>query len=49
MTRSEDAAGDDGGGSGATGRMLLGLTALALLVGTLGFVVVWTLTYGPLG
>jgi hypothetical protein len=32
----------------ATGRLLVGLTAVALLVAVLGFVVMWALTYGPL-
>jgi hypothetical protein len=36
-------------GSGATGRLLLGLTVVALLVTVLGIAVVWSLTYGPLG
>ncbi|MFB6304540.1 MAG: hypothetical protein ABEH47_05190 [Haloferacaceae archaeon] len=39
---------DDADGA-ATGRWLVGLTLLALLVGGLGFAVVWALTYGPLG
>lgn len=39
----------DAGDGKATGRWLVGLTVLALLVGGLGFAVIWALTYGPLG
>ncbi|MFB6161499.1 MAG: hypothetical protein ABEJ61_10050 [Haloferacaceae archaeon] len=35
--------------AGATGRLLVGLAAVATLVTLLGIVVVWSLTYGPLG
>lgn len=34
--------------TGATGRLLVALAALAALITLLGIVVVWTLAYGPL-
>ena len=34
---------------GATSRLLIGLMALAFLITLLGIVVVWALSYGPLG
>ena len=33
----------------ATGRMLLGLAAFAVIMTVLGIAVIWALTYGPLG
>ncbi|WP_435125088.1 hypothetical protein [Halobaculum sp. D14] len=53
--RTDDGAADgsddgaaDRSGRGATSRLLLLLTAVAVLVALLGLAVVWALAYGPL-
>ena len=35
--------------SGATGRLLIALAALAVFVTLLGIAVIWAFAYGPLG